>query len=170
MRQELRKRLVKELKTSYSSLKKTVPDDFFGKRCEKLLTPGTRPDCSFAAISVSHCPVLGGFVFSFNSEVALGLDMEQSHRVNEQLIGRLSNTEELRKAPDPSLLWAAKEAAFKCLILEQNRLIKHISITEWEQTASSSYHFRFQVEKQNTKGRGAAFLVDNLALGFALLP
>ena len=85
-------------------------------------------------------------------------------------MGRLSTTKELQTAPDPSLLWAAKEAAFKCLILEQNRLIKHISITEWEKTASDSYHFRFQVEGQNTKGRGAAFPGDDLALGFALLP
>ena len=169
-RKELRKHLVKELETSYRSLKKSLPEDFFGKHCEKLLTPGTRPDCSFAAISVSHCPVLGGFVFSFNQKITLGLDMEQSHRVNEQLMGRLSKTEELQKAPDPSFLWAAKEAAFKCLTLEQNRLIKHISITEWEKTASDSYHFHFQVEGQNTKGRGSAFLVDELALGFALLP
>ena len=77
-RRELRKRLVGELKTSYSLLKTDLPPDFFGKRCEKLLTPGTRPDCPFAAISVSHCPVLGGFVFSFNPEITLGLDMEQS--------------------------------------------------------------------------------------------
>lgn len=169
-RKELRKLLVKELETTYGSLKKSLPNDFFGKHCEKLLTPGTRPNCSFATISVSHCPVLGGFVFSFNQKITLGLDMEQSHRVNEQLMGRLSKTEELQKAPDPSLLWAAKEAAFKCLTPEQNRLIKHISITKWKKITLDNYHFYFQVKGQKTKGCGAAFLVDELALGFALFP
>ncbi|MCY4513325.1 MAG: hypothetical protein OXB86_06525, partial [Bdellovibrionales bacterium] len=169
-RKELRKSLVTELETSYSSLKKTLPEDFFGKHCENLLTPGARPDCSFAAISVSHCPVLGGFIFSFNQKISLGLDMEQSHRVNEQLIGRLSKTEELQKAPDPSLLWAAKEAAFKCMTPEQNLLLKHILIFKWIKIKPDHYHFYFQVEGQDIKGRGAAFLVDTLALGFAILP
>ena len=173
-RKKLRKLLVKELKISYSTLKKTLPEDFFRKHCEKLLTPGTRPNCSFAAISVSHCPVLGGFVFSFNREISLGLDMEQSHRVNEQLIGRLSKAEELRQAPDHSLLWAAKEAAFKCMIPDmtpgQNPLLKHVFISEWTQTVPNSYHFCFQIKNQSTKGRGVAFLIKDLALSCALLP
>ena len=170
-REELRKLLVKELKISYSAFKqRTLPDDFFVKYCGKeLLTPGTRPHCSFAAISVSHCPVLGGFIFSFNRKISVGLDMEQSHRVNEQLIGRLSKAEELKQAPDPSLLWAAKEAAFKCTT-EQNLLVKHVFISEWTRTAPDSYHFHFQIKNQNTKGHGVAFLIKDLALGCALLP
>ena len=163
----LREFLVKELEKAHSSIK------FSQKQRRALLTPGSRPQSLAAPISVSHCPVLGGFVFSFNKKISLGLDMEQSHRVSLSVINRISTREEVKQAPARSLLWTAKEAVFKCVTSEEtdhkNLLLKDMLILKWEQRGTESRLFQFQVKNSDIKGYGVAFLTDNLAFSCSIL-
>ena len=170
-RKNLRELLVKELEKAQSSIKN--PLVFSQKQRTALLTPGTRPQNPVTSISVSHCPVAGGFVFSFNKKISLGLDMEQSHRVSLPVISRISTREEIRQAPARSLLWTAKEAVFKCVTSEKtdhkNLLLKDMLISKWKQKDPENRLFQFQVKNSGIKGQGVAFFMNNLAFSCSIL-
>ena len=79
---------------------------------DHLLKPGGKPKCSFASLSISHCPYLGAFVFAFDTKISIGFDIENRHRVTKEVLYRISLKEEVVKSPAPALLWTAKEAVF----------------------------------------------------------
>jgi hypothetical protein len=73
-----------------------------------------RPTSVKKAISISHCPQLGGFA-TIVKPGSIGLDIEVEARVEKKIAARMSTTQEMNEAPSPAHLWAAKEAAYKSL-------------------------------------------------------
>lgn len=73
------------------------------------------PKSNIFSISVSHCSGLGGFAL-VPLPHSIGFDIEVADRVKDAIATRISTPEERTEAPAPSLLWAAKEAAYKSLL------------------------------------------------------
>ena len=136
----LRERLVKELQRS-------GPQNHLKFQPMSLLQPGSDLKNPFAAVSLSHCPALAGFAFSFDGNVCLGLDLEMTKRLKIQTLARVSSDEEIQSAPDlPVLLWTAKEAAFKCAAAADKSLkfLRDIFVSKWRRTAEGAWLFRFR--------------------------
>ena len=84
--------------------------------------------------SLSHTKGMG---FLAISSKPLGVDVEVVSRVQEHVIARVSNSEELGNAPSGSSLWTAKEAAFKATReYNQPSVISDISIGAWRNIES----------------------------------
>jgi hypothetical protein len=64
-------------------------------------------------VSISHCPILGGFALCNQT---IGLDLEQKQRLSLSLIQRVSDTDEIQMFPEDSVqaLWTIKESVYKC--------------------------------------------------------
>ena len=125
-----------------------------------LLTPGGKPESPRAVISISHCPGLGGFIFSPAKQRSIGLDMEKTKRVKGRIIRRVSTEKELRQAPNFALLWTAKEAGLKCL-KEKGPVLKHCVISNWSEQ-KNWYDFSFQ--NGESGGEGVAFQFGTFSL------
>ena len=165
-RLELRRLLLEDLD---NTLERTTSENLFKNESwrEKILMPGGPPSIPNVSISISHCSVLGGFIFSFDKNVSIGLDMEKTRRVDRP-IQRLSSQEELEESPANYLLWVAKEAAFKCIPFDGTQyLLSDLFIFDWKKIKMRGYQFQFQVRKKNVKGIGGAFVVNELAFGQA---
>ena len=128
-----------------------------------LLTPGGRPESSRAVISISHCPGLGGFIFSPGKQRPIGLDMEKTERVRGRIIRRVSTERELRQTPNFALLWTAKESGLKCL--KGNRLIlKRCVISNWSE--QENWH-NFSFQNGESRGEGGAFQFGPFSLALS---
>jgi|GEM_PF-5050801 len=79
---------------------------------DSILRLDAPPNVSPLYASISHCRKLGGLVVS---SVPVGLDFEEAHRINPELVARISSLEEFSSFPESEMIWPAKEAAFKCL-------------------------------------------------------
>ena len=146
-----------------SHLEKVVD---LGADKKKLLMPGKRPWADLASISISHCKVLGGFIFSLKSSISIGLDIEQINRVKPGLVNRLSQIEEVQQAPTDALLWAAKEAAFKCIPPDNDSLlISQVYSFDWSLLEANAYSFCFRVKNYN--GTGIAFIEKDIVIANA---
>ena len=156
---ELRKSLVERLKISFGHFKKDWE--------KLLLIPGEPPIIPDISISISHCPLMGGFVFSFDKKTSIGFDIEISDRVD-RAIEYLSTYKEIKEAPEKSLLWVAKESVFKCIPLkEEKHFLRDSLIFNWNEIDGGGYKFKFYVEKKKIMGKGLAFLVGKLGVGYA---
>ena len=150
----LREDLVKELQRSR-------PKNRLKFQPVSLLQPGSNLKNPFAAVSISHCPTLAGFAFSFDGNICLGLDLEMTNRLKTRTLARVSSEEEIQSAPDlPVLLWTAKEAAFKCIApADKNfKLLRDIFVSKWRRTAEGAWLFRFRAcfpSRFQEKGRAA---------------
>lgn len=165
-RVSLRKNLLEKLQYE-SDLFFQKKDSFHEKLCLNLLKPGSALKNSIAAISISHCSVYGGFVFSFDKAVSLGLDVELIERPGVRPLTRVSTKEEIEAAPLPASLWTAKEAAFKCAqaIDRKLTLLRECIISNWHQRESKIWRFSFQTNKSvHTNGQGILFLFENKVL------
>ena len=137
------------------------------RQWNELLKPGARPVHSQAVMSIAHCPFMGGFVFSFNTDISLGLDIEIADRVSDKVIHRIATAEEVQQAPSKALLWTAKEASFKCLGVDKTSILPiYCDIYDWIGW-ESAYLFSFSYKGQ--KGRGGGFRVEQLAFAYAQL-
>ena len=186
-RKHLRENLVQTIEQKYKKIL-TLEEK------KNLLTPGFPPQLLFASISISHCAFLGGFVISSSEvgnelslvlkpssakrQIFIGFDVEELGRAKEKTVLRISNQEELNKAPSPSALWSAKEAAYKSLsLLRKGTYIKDISIFDWQLVSSMEnttevklhiskttdedrkkpshiYDYKFIIKEKNIKGEG----------------
>ncbi len=159
-RLELRSLLVKDLENSFENF----PEDYK----KKLLTPGSSPHLPGVSISISHCPLFGGFVFSSDKGLSLGLDIEEADRVSLRSVKYVSSLEEIGESPEVSFLWVAKEAAFKSVPSEgQQYFLRDLLISDWWKTEMEGYGFGFFLKKKNIKGKGIIFRNDHLVFGFA---
>lgn len=137
----------------------------------ELLAIGLREDASavldltkiprpkLARVSISHCPLAGGFALS-RSAKALGLDLEDPLRVRDEVISRISAREEIERAPARKLLWVAKEAAFKALSGTENGLISQNFVTDWREFLQGEL-WNFKV---NGDSQGVAILRPDIML------
>ena len=156
----LRKNLVQELKHRFSL--REPPEEnrtVLNKAFNSLLLPGEKPESHLATISISHCTGLGGFVFSFDKDRLLGLDIEEISRINPQLLNRVSTRKELKEVPFKPFLWVAKEAGVKCF--NSNGKVHFLSqclISKWQRIGEKIYCFDFNLaDSENRKGQGTAF-------------
>lgn len=88
---------------------------------ESLTDLQRRPRIDGWALSISHCPGLGGYIVGASKNF-VGFDLEESTRVTEKIVERVLPFE-LEKswfsasqpgpAIEPALIWAAKEASIK---------------------------------------------------------
>jgi phosphopantetheinyl transferase len=64
-------------------------------------------------VSISHSPVLGGFVLSSKQ---IGFDLEQNQRLSPSVLKRISDDDERQMLPAhmQSALWTIKESVYKC--------------------------------------------------------
>ncbi|MDE0118728.1 MAG: hypothetical protein OXM55_01810 [Bdellovibrionales bacterium] len=177
---------------------------------KKLLTPGIPPQLPYASISVSHCAFLGGFVISsldfcndsssvqkstsIKQQSSIGFDLEELGRAKEKTVLRISKKKELNKAPSPSALWSAKEAAYKSISsFQSDTHIKDISIFDWLCVSSiehtqvakpniskepereevegkespNIYDYKFTIKEKNIKGEGFICCLKNVVVGLA---
>ncbi len=87
-------------------------------------------------ISISHCPEFGCFVISSKP---VGLDVERLDRLKKEIIQRVCTEKELSEAPEPQLLWSAKEAVFKCSHLY--KVLSDAKIDQWQTSQNETFQF-----------------------------
>lgn len=106
---------------------------------EKILDLSQRPKSSDYFFSISHTESFGGYV---QSDQLVGFDIEQSHRVQQKIIQRVSSAAEMASAPGADYLWTAKEAVFKALSLD---VMSRSEILNWQAcTHPQTYKFHIQ--------------------------
>lgn len=136
------------------------------------------PDTEEFSVSISHCNGHGGFI-AVRKPASVGLDVELFARVPEKSVARMSTPDEMREAPTPAHLWAAKEAVFKALRgTDQPQAISSITIANWQPGASEKLEgkitqfYDFQARRENTliTGNGIAFINGEVVISIFCLP
>jgi hypothetical protein len=118
-------------------------------------------------VSVSHCPMAGGFALTLSREF-IGFDLEVASRVRPTLARRICQTEEeFRSAPDAAALWASKEAAYKSLRgFQQPEVISQIEIGRWQRLSQCETYQVVAIKGESFgRGLGAVFEHAGLKLG-----
>lgn len=88
-------------------------------------------------VSISHCLGMGGFAVCSKS---LGFDIEDTTRITQKIVDRVSSEDELTACPEFELLWPAKEAVFKCST--EFYTISHIHLIDWTPSQYETYAFK----------------------------
>jgi 4'-phosphopantetheinyl transferase len=99
--------------------------------------------------SISHCPILGGYVWLPSEHtIGVGLDFEDPRRITEAVARRICQSDQeyleagdsaMELIPLPAKIWTAKEACFKALkAFHQPTVLSEIRLTNW-QTVDSHY-------------------------------
>lgn len=105
------------------------------------------PLASDGYFSISHCRVLGGFIFS---KFKCGFDIEESKRISQDVLKRTSSPEELQSVPRTEFLWGAKESGYKALADSMpNLVISDLICTDWESHFENQV-FSFRLKSQKT--------------------
>ncbi len=122
------------------------------------------------AISVSHCPLLGGFMAA-PSDSHVGLDFELASRVSPQIARRVAAfsgeekvLQNIEAAKQPfALFWSAKEAAIKAFGNLDPLLNPHFGIVEIIEIDLE--HATFTAAHLNDRARGQFFTINSEILG-----
>lgn len=171
-RSRIREALVNELKTRGASLH--AADE------ARLLDLSHPPRLAHHPISISHCPIAGGFCVS-EDVLSLGFDLEDLSRIKASVVARISDPNELQAAPSAALLWLAKEASYKALLgPDQPRVMAMIKISEWRslpvpQGIESFWSFTADLlatdgSKRQIAGQGTTLCISALGFGFFVSP
>ena len=125
------------------------------------------PEASDGFISISHCHLLGGFVFS---RFKVGFDIEETKRISPKLLNRVCSQIEIKECPQTEFLWVAKEAAFKALSEAQLGLvITDLVCFDW-QSYFENQVFGFRLKSEKTLdfrlNKGFIFSEGNCLFGF----
>lgn len=124
---------------------------------DKILDLDAPPILKSMFVSISHCQGMGGFVLSSKS---LGFDIEDTSRITQKIIDRISSEDEIKSCPQVELLWPAKEATFKCST--EFYTISHIQILKWDKSQNDTYSF------SSLTVAGWAFLDSNHSYAVAI--
>lgn len=110
---------------------------------QSILDLSAVPNLKKGFISISHCDLIGGFIFY---KKPVGFDLELESRIRHEVVLRVSDNNEINSSPSPSLLWVAKEASFKFLrAFNQPKFISQIKI-EWLEVGNNKV-FEFKIIK-----------------------
>lgn len=132
-RLDLRQQMVEFLKTKKIHFNK-----------EGLLNLESIPTLDNGDISLSHCKGFQGLIWSTRSAF-VGFDIEDIGRISEAIVLRVSDASQLQTAPSHSLLWVAKEAAFKVFSKEQGaKLLSDVRLDQWVPLEKGLYAVRAQ--------------------------
>ena len=153
------------------ALAKQVASKSDWQQALNLDRPPRLQECS---VSISHSPLLGGFLLSSQSHI--GFDIEQQARISSAVIRRICSEEECAQAPQLNFLWSAKEAAYKSLIAPlQPETTSEIRTSLWQELEGNSYNiwsFSFSVQQvtQNhlSKNLGLGLLFDSFPHFFSI--
>lgn len=133
-----------------------------------LQNPPSRPlgTSDSPSFSVSHTIGLGGYAASAHGSV--GFDIELVNRVTAKIAARVSIGEELALAPNPSVLWVAKEATFKSLLpLRQPSTLSQFETFRWKKIDSLFETFLLKQPEQfgATGGSGSVYCNGQYVVG-----
>ena len=135
-----------------------------------------RPGSLKKAISISHCPGLGGYA-SIAKPGCIGFDVEIEDRVQSKIAARMATPKEMTDTPSPAHLWVAKEAAYKSLGESlQPVVLSAVEISEWSQltlhdpsTNEAQIVWKFRAfcleNSQLANGQGLVFIQKPLIFG-----
>lgn len=136
--------LRKELFNFCESQKLKVLNDF--------LDLNIRPQIENGTISISHCESLGGFIVSNHF---VGLDIEDTSRLTDKLIDRISNKDEISNWNNilysKNAIWPAKESSFK-LFSNYSAECKIKTISEISLAPLTDKKFSAQFKNLNAQG------------------
>lgn len=147
-RENLRRHLIQELTFRVKERAFSHPPDMADALHELISIKDLSqiPQVSFANISIAHCPSAGGYAYT-DPEFNLGFDLEETGRVSENLIRRVSDEQEVSLAPDATSLWVAKESAYKSLLgKDQPKVLSAVKIAHWNMV-QQIFTFSFEVQK-----------------------
>jgi hypothetical protein len=121
------------------------------------------------SISISHCPIAGGFLVSPIKGGQVGLDLEERSKVTREIVLRMSDEMEVLLAPEPAVLWSAKEATFKSLLgPSQPTALSQVKIGGWFNLGLHIWGFQAQIQGVNSNPiLGVSHAHDNLVVGIA---
>lgn len=121
------------------------------------------------SISISHCPIAGGFLVSPINDGQVGLDLEDRAKVSREIVLRMGDESEVLLAPEPAVLWAAKEATFKSLLgPSQPSALSQVKIAGWYNLDLHIWGFQAQIQGVTTNPiMGVAHVHENLVVGLA---
>lgn len=140
---------------------------------EKLGDLNHPPQAPGQLISISHCRNLGGYAWLAQTG-RLGFDVEELTRLKVATVQRVSTPSEFALLPEPAtLLWVAKEAAFKALApLVGLNTISQISIDHWQNLGGDNWLFQADFAASSTplQLQGVAGTADGFAAAVVYSP
>ena len=126
---------------------------------KSILDLSQRPLLPQGSVSVSHSSLCGGFAITTVPGVSLGFDIEENERMREQVVARVSSSEELETAPSLAALWAAKEAAFKSFPKGvQPPVMSSISVNSWKKADDGFYTCEAQINSHSARAQGVVLI------------
>ena len=93
-----------------------------------------RPMPKSQSVSISHCPIAGGFA-QIPKPHLVGLDLEDLSRDFDNAVSRISSPIELKVAPSAAALWVAKESLLKAIGLT---LVSEARVNGWKTLGNSA--------------------------------
>lgn len=130
-----------------------------------VMTPAT-VSLPHPRFSISHTTGLGGFAVSLQGSV--GFDIEVVARVTSKIAHRVAIGKELELAPNPAVLWVAKEAIFKGLRpFLQPTTLSQIETICWKKVDLLFNTFELHHPKKYgiSAGKGCSFCNGLYAIG-----
>ncbi len=194
LRCEVSKQFASETPQHRNHIRQTLHDQLAlnsTENCIGVMDLRQPPRPLTTAVSISHCPTLGGFVFHPKSEVvqSLGFDIEISDRVTPAVAKKVlphPSEESLRERLDrgdsvvSGIFWAAKESAIKCIgnfvadnqigqQMDQQIYYGNLTLTDFEELKSGSeYHFvAAAIEFPTLRARGIVRRTDQWIVALA---
>lgn len=173
--------LKKEWGSDQKNYRREIRAALTGKLGEDFSDLEKWPTSKKTAISISHCPGLGGFAL-LTKPGAIGFDVEVEARVQSKVMARMSSPQEMSLIPSPAHLWVAKEAAYKSLgETVQPIVLSEIEVRDWTRATldDSSKNETFDVWKFRSycltnshlqSGQGVVFIQAPLIFGLFALP
>lgn len=124
------------------------------------------PQLEGVKISISHNPLLGGFIIS---DEAAGFDIEDRNRIEPKLIQRIASAEEMKVAPFPAAIWGAKESAWKAIqnssrVVVKPTVMTDIEITSWKVLQPSRIE-TFEIKSSTSSGNQLLTFPEGVARG-----
>lgn len=124
-------KLQKKWASTYTDNRLLIRKDIYKALKHKSVLDLTKiPRVPDKNISISHCPIMGGYILS---DRPVGIDFEQYRRISLKLVERVIAKEEgvFFKDYPYQILWTIKESAYKALHL-QNIPVTEIKIKKIE--------------------------------------
>ncbi|MGE0763527.1 MAG: hypothetical protein AB7N80_09645 [Bdellovibrionales bacterium] len=127
------------------------------------------PQVTGFTVSISHCPLAGGFAVAFSDEGQLGFDLENAAQVTPEIALRVSSKQELEQAPSPACLWTAKEATFKSLLgPAQPLVLSAIHLHNWHVLERGVWLFSAEIQQlKAARIRGILKQENDLIVGLS---
>lgn len=126
--------------------------------------------CAHPSLNISISHTTDASLFGWvNSPSRLGVDVEERSRLKVRTVTRVCSKDELSLAPDPLLLWPAKEAAFKA-VSPLATVLSHIEIHSWAPLDKERWSFQARTAQKGEvlDGYGEVRITSRHLLSFFL--